>query len=369
MSLLSHILPRFHRKGESSMEGLSDKIQWHPGFYGAAELELKENKEELEFEREYNLSKEPLRVDLLIVKKRSDTVIANEIGRIFKKYNILEYKSPDDELSIDDYYKTIGYACLYKGCGETVNAVPAEELTVSLFRESYPRELIQALREQKSKVEERFPGIYYVTGRTLFDTQIVVTRQLDREQHSSLRILSRHAQEEDIKRFLYKTGDLKTPGDRNNIDAVLWVSIAANDYIYQKVKGDKNMCGALRKLMENEMKEELAEYDRRREEDSRLQQEMALRREEDSKLQQEMALRREEDSKLQQEMALRREEDSRLQQEMAMRREEDSRLQQEMAIRREEDSKLQREMARKREEIDKLQEEIDRLHSFLQSQM
>lgn len=44
-------------------------IQWHPGFYGAAELEFISNKGELEFQREFNLSKEPLRMDLLIIKK------------------------------------------------------------------------------------------------------------------------------------------------------------------------------------------------------------------------------------------------------------------------------------------------------------
>lgn len=37
-------------------------IQGHPGFYGAAELELISNKDVLEFQREYNLSKEPLRM-------------------------------------------------------------------------------------------------------------------------------------------------------------------------------------------------------------------------------------------------------------------------------------------------------------------
>ena len=67
------------------------EVQWHPGFYGAAELELILNREELEFLREYNLSKEPLRMDLLIIKKLSDVPIENEIGRIFKKYNIVEY--------------------------------------------------------------------------------------------------------------------------------------------------------------------------------------------------------------------------------------------------------------------------------------
>ena len=53
-------------------------IRWHPGFCGAAEIELISNKGELEFQREYNLSKEPLRMELLIIKKRKDVPIENE---------------------------------------------------------------------------------------------------------------------------------------------------------------------------------------------------------------------------------------------------------------------------------------------------
>jgi hypothetical protein len=241
------------------MSGMSDKIQWHPGFCGAAELELKENRDELEFEREHNLSKEPLRVDLLIVKKRKDVTIKNEIGRIFRKFNILEYKSPDDGMSIDDYYKAVGYACIYKALGETVNAVPAEELTVSLFRETYPRKLIGELRRAGAGVQEKFPGIYYVTGHTLFATQIVVTGSLGRENHSSLRVLSSHAQEEDVRRFLAESEALTTPGERNNMDAVLQVSISANGSIYEKVKEDMLMCEALEKLMKKEIDAKVAE--------------------------------------------------------------------------------------------------------------
>jgi hypothetical protein len=33
-------------------------IKWHSGFFGAAELEFRKNRDDLEFEREYNLSKE-----------------------------------------------------------------------------------------------------------------------------------------------------------------------------------------------------------------------------------------------------------------------------------------------------------------------
>ena len=92
------------------------------------------------------LSKEPIRMDLLIIKKLADVRIENELGHIFKKYNVAEFKSPDDALSIDDYYKTVGYACLYKGLGETVDQIPANELTISIFRESYPREMFEAMK-------------------------------------------------------------------------------------------------------------------------------------------------------------------------------------------------------------------------------
>jgi hypothetical protein len=238
--------------------GLSEKIQWHPGFYGAAELELLQNKEELEFDREYNLSKEPLRIDLLIVKKRKDVEIQNEIGRIFKKFNILEYKSPDDGMTIDDYFKTVGYACIYKGLGSTVDAVPATELTVSLFREHYPREMMEALKALGATIEERFPGIYYVRGIILFDTQIVVTGQLSKDSHSSLRVLSKNAQEEDVRRFLLDSEQLDTPGDKHNADAVLQVSISANERLYQKLKGDMYMCEALQRLMEDEIEAKVA---------------------------------------------------------------------------------------------------------------
>ena len=174
-------------------------------------------------------------MDLLIIKKLADEPIENEIGRIFKRYNVVEYKSPEDGLSIDDYYKTIGYACLYKGLGECVDQIPAEELTVSIFRESYPRELMEALEKGGNKLEKKYPGIYYVHGNVLFDTQIVVTGRLRREYHSSLRVLSKNAGEMDVKTFLMETERLKEPGDRNNANAVLQVSIAANEELYQKI--------------------------------------------------------------------------------------------------------------------------------------
>lgn len=138
-----------------------DKIQWHPAFCAAAGLELQENIDALELTPEYNLSKEPIRIDLLIVKDRKKLgKIKNEIGHIMRTYNVIEYKSPEDGLTIDDFYKTIGYACLYKGYGENVDKIPVNELTVSLFREAYPREMFLALKRHEHEIEMVYPGIY-----------------------------------------------------------------------------------------------------------------------------------------------------------------------------------------------------------------
>ena len=232
-------------------------IQWHPGFYGAAELEFLSNKDDLEFQREFNLSKEPIRMDLLIIKKLSNVRIKNEIGHIFRKFNVVEFKSPDDALSIDDYYKTVGYACLYKGLGETVNQIPANELTISIFRESYPREMFEAMKNLRLEIKERYPGIYYISGKqALFDTQVVVTKQLNRETHRTLRVLSKHVKEEDVRAFVEEAALISEPGDRNNVDAVLQVSVSANKEIYEAIRRcDKVMCEALRELMKEDFEQ------------------------------------------------------------------------------------------------------------------
>ena len=236
-----------------------DKNHWHPAFCGATEWELKKNKKDLEFEPEHQLSKEPLRMDMLVIKKNTNAVIDNEIGKIFKKHNVVEFKGSGDGLTIDDYYKIIGYACIYKGLGKHVNEIPAEELTVTFMREAYPRELFRILGNMGVKITEKYKGIYYLSGNTTFDTQVIVTKQLDENKHAGLRILSKKAKEEDVRNFLTEAGLAKEPGDLQNIDAMLQVSVAENAKLYEKVRRNKAMCEALRTLMKDEIDKEIKE--------------------------------------------------------------------------------------------------------------
>ena len=216
------------------------RIQWHPAFYAATRLELHDNINELEFYPEYNLSKKPLQADLLIIEKNGDVQIKNVIGHIFRKHNIVEYKSPGDGMTVDDFYKCVAYACLYKSTAENVNAVAGDELSVTMIRESYPKAMMEELERLGISFAEHESGIYY-SQSFFIPTQIIVTRELSAEEHRSLRILSRNAEEKDVKGFIQETLSYATQGEKADVQAVLKVSGTANYDLYEKIRSESDM--------------------------------------------------------------------------------------------------------------------------------
>ena len=52
------------------MKDLPEKIQWHPAFAAAIGLEFRDDHKYVKIQQEYNLSKEPIRIDLLISRIR-----------------------------------------------------------------------------------------------------------------------------------------------------------------------------------------------------------------------------------------------------------------------------------------------------------
>lgn len=229
-------------------------IQWHPAFVAAIELELAENRKELSFEEEYNLNTRPLEIDLLVIKKEPSVQIKNEIGHFFRSYNLLEYKSPGDQLDIDVLYKVIGYACLYKAYGESVNSRPAEEITVSFVRETKPEKLFRYFMKQNIGMTNPFPGIYYIPDSFPFPLQFLVTKELKSETHLVLKALTRELQKENFWKLLDYAKSLQEKLDRNLMDSVLEVSVQANEARIKEWKGDDNMCQALLEIMGPELK-------------------------------------------------------------------------------------------------------------------
>lgn len=201
-------------------------------------------------------ARKPLQIDLLIIEKNKNIRIKNQIGHIFRQNNIIEYKSPGDSMSIDDFYKATAYACMYKALGEKVDAVSANELTISMMRESYPAGMIATLKRQGIKIEKMYDGIYYLKN-FFIPTQIVVTKELSQGLHNSFRVLSRNVDEKDIETFLKDAEGYIGKSEKSDADAVLQVSMSANYELYEKVRRDNTMCEALRRLMKDEIEEAL----------------------------------------------------------------------------------------------------------------
>jgi hypothetical protein len=164
-----------------------NRIAWHPAFFEAIRLELEPYRDRLEFMSEYPLTAEPLRVDVLIIKKPGDLVITKNIAAIFRGVNIVEYKSPGDYVSVEDFYKVYGYACLYV----SLNKVPITDVTLSFVGSRYPRSLVSHLGGIRNfSVEERDRGIYTVEG-DIIPIQIIENRRLSAEENGWLKDLDR----------------------------------------------------------------------------------------------------------------------------------------------------------------------------------
>lgn len=58
-------------------------LQWHPAFYAGLQIEFAEEAEKLIFENEHQLSKKPLEIDVLVIKKKP----RNRFEKILGEYS------------------------------------------------------------------------------------------------------------------------------------------------------------------------------------------------------------------------------------------------------------------------------------------
>ena len=230
-------------------------LQWHPAFYADLQIEFREETEKLKFEREYLLSSKPMAIDVLIIKKKDAEPIHKNIGKIFRKYNIIEYKSPSDSLSVDDFYKVYGYTNFYKADTGKVNEISIQELTITLVSKRYPRELIRHLKEVRHyTIDNPEEGIYYVIGDIL-PIQILVTNQLSPEKNLWLYSLTDTLKDLSVTRKLLE--DYKKNKDDQLYQAVMEIIVKANENRLKE--GKRDMCNALLELMKDELDEKREE--------------------------------------------------------------------------------------------------------------
>ena len=242
---------------------IEDNIQWHPAFCSAMELELRGNKDDLEYIREFNLGRMPIKIDFLVIRKKANVIIKNEIGDFFLGNNIFEYKSPGDDINAGTFYKVLSYACLYMAEEQDAENIFDVDTTISIVREEKPVKLIKQLAK-KYEVVKKAEGIYRIKGM-VFPMQIVVTKEIDKAAHIWMTSLTRTLNRERAQKLLQSYVALNDEKDKRNADSVVNVASEANMKLFKQMiqEGDE-MCEELKELLAPEIVEfkiRLAEQD------------------------------------------------------------------------------------------------------------
>ena len=173
---------------------LPETVDWHSAFFEAIQLELAAYAECLKFEKEHALNREPFRIDILICKTRPEVLIQKNIAENFRKWNIVEYKSPGRSLTKWDYLKLTAYAGMYI----YPKKLAEKDVFLTLIGTHHPRNLLDFLEMERGfRVSQTHPGIYKVEGDT-YATQVLVSRELSEEDNIFIKNLGRDTTAEDF---------------------------------------------------------------------------------------------------------------------------------------------------------------------------
>ncbi len=66
--------------------------------------------------------------------------IQKKIGRIFRQYNIIEYKGPKDCHTVNSFFKVMGYGGILQSSTRREREISPEEITVTLVQNQLDQE-------------------------------------------------------------------------------------------------------------------------------------------------------------------------------------------------------------------------------------
>ena len=235
--------------------------QYHPPACASLELELRDVRDEVAYHPEFLLNTGPNRIDVLVVSRLERVHSSSGLAAIFKKYNIIEYKSPNDALDTAIFYRTTAYAYLLAAKYQGIR--PERDVTLTFIRKRKPVNLIRELREWGYELSEYEPGIYHVKRKDYMDMQIIVTRQLG-ERYHWITVLTDQVEIEDIERIREDIAGFTDERDLLNAEAVFNLIVQLN----QNKKWVKELTGmgAFRDLFQEEFDKKDREIAEQREE-------------------------------------------------------------------------------------------------------
>ena len=178
------------------------RVNWHEAAVCAMQIELRDYAHLLDFYPEYVLGKNSYRIDLLVIRKLSDSPIPKNIARIFTTYNIFEIKGVGSSVTPDSYYKANAYAGLLISSQGKRNQYTRQDISLSFLGSCYPRKLFRHLtKDCKLTLEKISPGVYHI-HKEMYATQVLVTSELPPEENLYLHCMRKYLSGETLEKRL-----------------------------------------------------------------------------------------------------------------------------------------------------------------------
>ena len=181
---------------------------WHAWFYALLRITFHKYPT-VDILREVMLGVQAPRADFIVIVEDQKLNLGLKIFSFFRKHDILEFKSPDDELNMFTLWKGVGYVSFYlNDVKEKGKYIDMSEITLSFFREAKPVKLFSQLGDCVEKGSA--DGIYYIKNWEVnIPIQVVVTGELKGEEYAGFRAISRKPKEDDVLAFMKEHGNDK----------------------------------------------------------------------------------------------------------------------------------------------------------------
>lgn len=237
------------------------RSDWHTAF--EAFLRFKTHKYKgVTINVEVEIGADAPRTDYVILTDDETQEFEESIFRIFRKINILEYKNPKESINERVLYKIAGYACFLIGTAQHARDVPADQVTISIFRAEKNPVFFKKMEKAGKIVSTRTPGIYYVTGITELPFQIVITEELEGKEYAACRALTDKADEKDVRDVIEELNAEPNDRIREYYAMLLSLIVEKNPKIFEEIRRNKEMKSkypGLRKVFKEEIDEEIEE--------------------------------------------------------------------------------------------------------------
>ena len=144
----------------------------------------------------------PVAAYLLAISKSADVEIKNQVGKIFKGHNIIDYTHLHDMAEIDHLFKSTAYTALYKACGFKDDHIKADDVTLTLISRDMPQHLFSSLKELGIATEKAGKGIYYIKNMMPFAIQVIVSDEMEEVEQEWLESLIEYVQNDFLPRLM-----------------------------------------------------------------------------------------------------------------------------------------------------------------------